>query len=182
MTLLEDDVVDEEVVRASDLRSRRLVGPVVTAIVVTAISVGLVGGWLRATDSPSKPSQTVVGASVEARMVDLASSCVRNWANADPNGADAWRARLVPCYPLLTAMPDGLTPPPASQAAAEPQATVVVRTYDGLTATIVVRLRVSGDPEPVFGFYAVDVGCRPNGGACSLTTAPVPVRDVEGTR
>ncbi len=48
-----------------------------------------------------------------------------------------------------------------------------------MTATVVIRLRVSGNPLPLFRYFSVDVGCRPDGWS-PLTTVPTEVKDLDG--
>ena len=118
-------------------------------------------------------------------MVDLATGCVRDAANFDASApADlqaAYRDRLARCYALTPELIDEVWDGQGSQVATEPLATVTARSADGLSASVVVRLRVSGSPLPVFKYFAVDVGCRRDG-VCSLTTTPTVVSDLEGDR
>lgn len=149
----------------------------------TVVLVAVVGGTKAlVTRPPHAAAQplTVNGLTVEARMIDLATGCVRDAANYTPDmPAGAWRARLAPCFALTPALLDTLPTPSGAQIAAEPYAAVTHRAADGLTATIVIRLRTSGSPLPVNRYYSVDAGCRPDG-TCSLTTLPVQVKNLEG--
>jgi hypothetical protein len=176
---------------AADVRwqqtARRLAG---LAAVVLLVMLGFVGGIKALFFNSAKaaaPDLAVRGPTIEARMLDLATSCIRDANNYDENqhvadvagGGDPYRARLAHCFVLTPGLLDKVWDGHGTQQAAEPLAAVTQRTSDGLTATVVVRLRVSGNPLPVFRYFSVDVGCRPDG-QCSLTTVPAEVKDLDG--
>jgi hypothetical protein len=169
----------------SSQRVRRFAGLAGLAVLPLVFLVGFVGGVrsLFAQGDATLPT-ALHGPTVEARMTDLASGCVRDAANfdesADPDAQAVYRDRLSHCFvssELVGQVWDGS----GSQAASEPQASVTARSKDGLSATVVVRLRVSGDPLPTFRYYTVDVGCRRDG-VCLLTSVPIVVSDLEGDR
>jgi hypothetical protein len=176
---------------AADVRwqhtARRLVG---VGAVVLIVVLSFVGGIKALFFSSTKTETTdlaVNGPTIEARMLDLATSCIRDANNYDEKqhaadvaaGSDPYRARLAHCFALTPALLDHVWNGQGTQQAAEPLAAITHRTADGLTATVVVRMRVSGNPLPLFRYYSVDVGCRSDG-QCSLTTVPVEVKDLDG--
>jgi hypothetical protein len=176
---------------AADVRwqhtARRLVG---VGAVVLIVVLSFVGGTKALFFSSAKTETTdlaVHGPTIEARMLDLATSCIRDANNYDEKqhaadiaaGSDPYRARLAHCFTLTPALLDQVWNGHGTQQAAEPLAAITQRTADGLAATVVVRMRVSGNPLPLFRYYSVDVGCRSDG-QCSLTTVPVEVKDLDG--
>ena len=178
---------------AADVRwqetARRLVA---ISVLVLAVLFGFVGGakalFFGSSGTSASTSLAVAGPSIEARMLDLATSCVRDANNYDDKqhaadvaaGTDPYRDRLAHCFVLTPELLDHVWDGQGTRTAAEPLATIVRRTSDGLTASVVVRLRVSGNPLPTFRYFSVDVGCRADG-QCSLTTVPVEVAGLDGT-
>jgi hypothetical protein len=167
--------------------ARRLAG--VSAVVLIVV-FGFVGGvkalFFNSTKTAS-PDLAIHGPTIEARMLDLATSCIRDANNYDEQqhaadvaaGSDPYRDRLAHCFALTPGLLDQVWDGHGTQQAAEPLAAITRRTADGLTATVVVRMRVSGNPLPVFRYFSVDVGCRPDG-QCSLTTVPTEVKNLDG--
>jgi hypothetical protein len=168
--------------------ARRLSG---VAILFLILLIGAVGGVKALVFSPAAesvaPNYGVQGPSIEARMLDLATSCLRDANNYDETqhaadiaaGSDPYLQRLAHCYAMTPDLLGKVWDGRGTQQAAEPLAAVTRRTADGLTATVVVRLRVSGNPLPLFRYFSVDVGCRPDG-PCSLTTVPTEVKNLDG--
>jgi hypothetical protein len=176
---------------AADVRwqhtARRLAA---IGVVVLVVMLSFVGGTKALFFNSTKTATSnlaVHGPAIEARMLDLATSCIRDANNYDEKqhaadvaaGTDPYRARLAHCFTLTPSLLDKVWDGEGTQQAAEPLAAITRRTPDGLTATVVVRMRVSGNPLPVFRYYSVDVGCRSDG-QCSLTTVPVEVKNLDG--
>src|SRR4051794_1232136 len=177
---------------AADVRwqhtARRLTGVAAVVLIVVLTFVGGIKAlFFSSTARAAAPGLAIHGPSIEARMLDLATSCVRDANNYDEAqhaadvaaGQDPYRDRLSHCYALTPDLLGHVWDGHGTRQAAEPLATITRRTSDGLTATVVVRMRVSGSPLPVFRYFSVDVGCRSDG-QCSLTTVPVEVQDLDG--
>ena len=178
-----DVAVEPDARPAADTASSRLhryAGLVFFGSLGLLVIVGSARGLLLR-DAPRSAVRPADGVTVEERQLDLATSCVRDAANFDASYAEAWRGRLERCFTADPSMIGKLWDGKGSQVAAEPFGVVTARSGDGLAATVVVRLRVSGNPVPTFRYVQVDVGCRPTG-ECSLTTIPETVAGLGGDR